>query len=575
MGKNDVVMHCKSKSHLEQAKALDAQAKLPFQPQSTSDDLKRTEAELRMAVLTATSNVPMAFHDHLSPTIRKVFPDSKIALKYHSASTKATCILNEAVAPTLISDLLENMRVHPFSISIDGSNDSDLEKMNPITVRIYDCKCNMIVNRFLNMCTTTSATAEGIYTAMNTTLQNLLSCPNPWSLCTAVGVDNTSVNIGIRDSIKTRVLRQNPAVYFNGCPCHIIHNAAQKAGESFTGVSGFDVEEFVIDLFYWFDKSTKRKNGLQSYCTFCNQDYRSIVKHVSTRWLSLEVAVQRSLKQLASLTSYFKSENESQARFRRLQTIFTDPMTEVFLLFFQSVLPSFTHCNQFLQREEPLIHVLRPQLEKLLKNVLGKFIKPEVIAEGLKNVDGLLSVDYMNTNNHVTDDKMVIGFVTKQTVNRLLAEGDISAHKLSTFYNATRAFFIRATEYLLKWCPLKDELLINATWLDFENRLQKSFPCVEYFVLKYQHIFSGMNIDELNEQFLDYQLLPDDAIPKEVKECVNLSEEDPHRIDVLWGFLQGVKKPGTNLFDFDLLFKVAEAVMTIPHSNAGEERIFP
>ena len=32
---------------------------------------------------------------------------------------------------------------------------------------------------------------------------------------------------------------------------------AQKAGESFTGVSGFDVEEFVIDLFYWFDKSTK------------------------------------------------------------------------------------------------------------------------------------------------------------------------------------------------------------------------------------------------------------------------------------------------------------------------------
>ena len=69
-------------------------------------------------------------------------------------------MLNEAVAPTLISNLLKNMRVHPFSISIDGSNGSDLEKMNPITVRIYDSKCNMIVNRFLNMCITTSATAE-------------------------------------------------------------------------------------------------------------------------------------------------------------------------------------------------------------------------------------------------------------------------------------------------------------------------------------------------------------------------------------------------------------------------------
>ena len=95
-------------------------------------------------------------------------------------------------------------------------------------------------------------------------------------------MDNTSVNIGVRDSIKTRVSQQNPAVYFNGCPCHIIHNAAQKAGESFTSVSGFDIEEFVIDLFYWFNKSTKQKSELQSYYTFCDQDYQAIIKHVSS-----------------------------------------------------------------------------------------------------------------------------------------------------------------------------------------------------------------------------------------------------------------------------------------------------
>ena len=199
-------------------------------------------------------------------------------------------MLNEAVAPTLINDLLSSMRSHPFSICIDGSNDTELEKMNPITVRIYDATSNMVVTRFLDMCTTTGATAEAIYNTMNVRLGSLLNCPNPWMLCTSVGVDNTSVNIGVRDSIKTRVLRQNPAVYFNGCPCHIIHNAAQKAGECFSEVSGFDIEEFVIDLFYWFDKSTKRKNGLQSYCTFCDQEYHKVMKHVSTRWLSLEIA---------------------------------------------------------------------------------------------------------------------------------------------------------------------------------------------------------------------------------------------------------------------------------------------
>ena len=138
------------------------------------------------------------------------------------------------------------------------------------------------------MCTSASATATAIYGALDAKLAELLQCQNPWQNCTSVGVDNTSVNIGVRDSLKTRILQYT---YFNGCPCHIIHNAAKKAAESFALCSGFDVEEFVIDLYYWFDHSTKRKNGLQSYCTFCDQEYRSILKHVSTRWLSLEVAI--------------------------------------------------------------------------------------------------------------------------------------------------------------------------------------------------------------------------------------------------------------------------------------------
>jgi len=141
-----------------------------------------------------------------------------------------------------------------------------------------------------------------------------------------------------------------------------------------------DVEEFVVDLYYWFDKSTKRKNELRSYCVFCDQEYRSILKHVSTRWLSLEIAVDRSLRQFPSLKSYFLSEGEAQQRFLRLQRILSDLMTEVNLMFCQTVLPSFTHANMFLQREEPWIHVLQVWLERLVKSILAKFVKPSVIS---------------------------------------------------------------------------------------------------------------------------------------------------------------------------------------------------
>ncbi len=42
---------------------------------------------------------------------------------------------------------------------------------------------------------------------------------------------------------------------------------------------------------YHFDKSTKRKAELADYCTFCNVEFRQVLKLVSTRWLNLELVV--------------------------------------------------------------------------------------------------------------------------------------------------------------------------------------------------------------------------------------------------------------------------------------------
>ena len=73
---------------------------------------------------------------------------------------------------------------------------------------------------------------------------------------------------------------------------------------------------------------------------------------------------------------------------------------------------------------------------------------------------------------------------------------------------------------------------------------------------------------------LIYQLLVEEDIPTSVKESVELEAEDPYRVDVLWIYLKDVEKPGTQESEFDLLFKVTEVIMTIPHLDAGEENIF-
>ena len=205
-------------------------------PTKAKLDEKIIESEVKIALLCAHQNIPIAFHDKLSPAIRSQFGDSKVAAQYHSASTKTMCVLNGAMAPSLLSELVGKMKVSAFSIMVDGSNNSGLEKMNPITVQIFDV--NSVNTYFLDMCPTASSTAQEIFNGMNGKLVKLLGMENPWINCTTVGVDNTSVNINVCNSLMVHVQACNPSIYFNGCPCHVFHNAAQKGAEQFSVVSG-------------------------------------------------------------------------------------------------------------------------------------------------------------------------------------------------------------------------------------------------------------------------------------------------------------------------------------------------
>lgn len=74
---------------------------------------------------------------------------------------------------------------------------------------------------------------------------------------------------------------------------------------------------------------------------------------------------------------------------------------------------------------------------------------------------------------------------------------------------------------------------------------------------------------ELEEQFLQYQSMAETDIPKHIWETAKVSTEksidNEYRMDIIWGYLKPL---------FPLLAEVALSVLVIPHSNAGEERVF-
>ncbi len=525
-----------------------------------------------MSTVLAHHDIPIAVTDHLSPLFRDIFPDSEIAKMYSCARTKTTCIVNGALAKHFLRSLVEHMKAEPFSLATDGSNDSGLQKMNPLTVRIYDVNRGRVATQLLDMCLTSSSTAESIYMKISDTLQRFAI---NWDYCVGFGVDNSSVNLGRSNSIRTRVLQQNPSIYFVGCPCHMVHNTASKAAEAFQAETGFDVEDLLVDLYYWFDKSTKRKNELCDFCDFCDTKYRQIVKHISVRWLRLECAVERALQQYSALKSYFLSSNDIQARFQRLNQQFAKPITEVYLMFYQAATPVFTTLNKFLQRETPCIHLLHDKLESFLRKVLGKFVKVSV----LKDKEKLIDVDFMTRANQLDNSSIFIGFVTKNLIRKLLDDGDIASSEVTKFYSGVRRFYTRAAEYIKATFPLNDAVLRHAKFLDVEKKEEVTFDSVEYFVHRFPHLHAlrtPQELDMLQEEFVSYQLLRDTDIPIQVWEVAKVGEDEAvyYRIDVLWGHLCKIKEIGSSELKFRRLAEVAKAVLVIPHSNASEERVF-
>ena len=154
------------------------------------------------------------------------------------------------------------VKIDYFSVCTDGSNDQGICKMNPITIRLFDINQHKVVTQFLDMCLSTSSTANGIFTSIDNAFeQNKLS----WGNCISLGVDNTSVNIGKHHSLITKAREKNSDIILMGCPCHMAHNTAPHAVKMFEGcLRDFNIEELLVDIYYHFDYSSKRKICYQS-----------------------------------------------------------------------------------------------------------------------------------------------------------------------------------------------------------------------------------------------------------------------------------------------------------------------
>ena len=206
------------------------------------------QAEVKMAMMIVHHNTFFNLSDHPTQIVKSEFQGSAAAENFACGRTKTSAIIN-CLGDEFQAEMVDDMKKFPFSFMIDGSNDTGIAKMYPVTVLIFDVNSNRVMAKFLDMNLiegSTSGTAATIFQHVDALFQKY---EISWNSVTGLGVDNTNVNIGARDSIKSRVLAKQPNVVFAGCPCHMLHNAAAKGATAFSDATGLTWKIIVLTCF--------------------------------------------------------------------------------------------------------------------------------------------------------------------------------------------------------------------------------------------------------------------------------------------------------------------------------------
>lgn len=278
-----------------------------------------------------------------------IYADSTIASKMQLGRTKASSIAFNVLGPFSIESTLEELRNNStfFGVSTDASNHGS-DKLFPILLRYY-VTTEGIKLCLLDFFEDPDESANAIFSNLKNKIENsglslkYISC---------YSADNANVNFGRFHSAYQLFRNENPNIIPVGCPAHIVNNAVKFSLAKCT----FDLETLILKTFGHFSSQAKRVKELKDFFNFVDLEYKAILRHVPTRWLSLYPAVERILAVFPALKSYFLSMGEDMPV--ALRNYFSDEnmaeKTECFLGFFHNCLKIIYETEQKLEKTDLL-----------------------------------------------------------------------------------------------------------------------------------------------------------------------------------------------------------------------------
>ena len=326
------------------------------------------------------------------------------------------------------------------------------------------------------------------------------------------------------------------------------------------------IDGLLINIYYHFKHSSKRcEEFAQVRDDFEGIAPLSVIKHCSTRWLSLERAVKRLLALWPALRAYFDRERGTNDRAHRVADALMEVETKLWCHFIAFALKPLNTFNTALQTSASKIGTLQHDISQLLRSYLTNFVRPECHAD--VTMDSIYEFNFCNGAVAVPDPELAIG-----TATRLLLEEEADSiegtGKEVAFFAAVREFYKEAVHKMVSKFPFRDSTIRDLNLLDPKNRRSVTSSSAIRLAKRFASVTSHEELDGLDAELRDYKSMPDNQLP-------SVDASSAAALDHFWQDMGDFIQPGDiQQKRFPHLSHLCKVLLVLPHSTADPERLF-
>lgn len=423
-------------------------------------DDKVKQAEILFALKLAASNYSFRSYADIVDVCKAAFADSQVVQHMQLGASKVSYTIAHGLAPHFKAMFVADCRAGTgyYTIHFDETTTRQVKKQMDMHISFWSEKWKKITTVYIDSVFLGHASADKLEEVIvkfiedeNLDMRKLLQ----------FSMDGPNVNLSFLRKMNSHLLEKgvDKLIDIGSCSLHPVHTAFTKGVEKLP----FDIEQFSNDVFSWFKLSSARRedyNEVQSE-ELLETAGEFFLRPVSSRWLSMEPVCRRLIEQFPVLKKYFmttipQATNSksicSGDRYKRIKAAVSDPVTLVYLNFIAFVASNLTPFLTLFQKDEPLVHVLHEKLNELVRTLMLKFMKADIV--GTKEGKDLVNIQCDAADNWRPVNSMDVGNGT----NKALAAVTKDEERKKIRYSF-RTCLVKTVSYMQKQLPLSNPIL--------------------------------------------------------------------------------------------------------------------